>query len=234
MFVSDAPGGPDDWRQDFIPEVEQDFVVVTDEVRSAGGWIGIDHLGIAVAADRLNEEIGFFRTVFDLAPGAVEEFMEPRGRLRSRALRPAAGDLRVVLNVTDTAPGRPHPTGVTQVAFRCRDVVAAVTALRERGVPLMHVPDNYYADLAARFALPDDVLDHLARHGLLYDRIGAGELLHAYTPVLRCGFYVELLERRGGYDAYGSANTHVRLAAQAAGPPARSVSREPVSGAAPG
>jgi 4-hydroxyphenylpyruvate dioxygenase len=227
VFVSDAPGGPDDWRQDFV-------VVATGEDGDAtGGWTGIDHLGIAVAADRLNEEIGFFRTVFDLAPGAVEEFMEPRGRLRSRALRPAAGDLRVVLNVTDTAPDRPHPTGVTQVAFACRDVVAAVSALRERGVPLMAVPDNYYADLAARFALPDDVLGHLRRHGLLYDRIGAGELLHAYTPVLPTGFYVEVLERRGGYDAYGSANTHVRLAAQAAGW-IRELSREPVPGAAPG
>jgi len=30
------------------------------------------------------------------------------------------------------------------------------------------------------------------------------------------GFYVDLLERRGGYDGYGSAGTHVRLAAQAA------------------
>ena len=37
---------------------------------------------------------------------------------------------------------------------------------------------------------------------------------HAYTPVLATRFYVELLERRGGYDGYGSAGTHVRLAAQ--------------------
>jgi 4-hydroxyphenylpyruvate dioxygenase len=46
--------------------------------------------------------------------------------------------------------------------------------------------------------------------------VGEGELLHAYTAVLPTGFYVELLERRGGYDGYGSAGTHVRLAAQAA------------------
>ena len=39
---------------------------------------------------------------------------------------------------------------------------------------------------------------------------GEGELLHAYTDVLIPGFYVELLERRGGYDGYGSANTFVR------------------------
>jgi len=76
------------------------------------------------------------------------------------------------------------------------------------------VPDNYYADLAARFGLPEPVLTELRDLGVLYDGIGDGELLHVYTDVLSTGFYVVLLERRGGYDGYGSANTHVRLAAQ--------------------
>ncbi len=78
----------------------------------------------------------------------------------------------------------------------------------------MTVPDNYYVDLAARFDLPESTLAELREHGVLYDRVGDGELLHVYTDVLPTGFYVELLERRGGYDGYGSANTHVRLAAQ--------------------
>ena len=69
-------------------------------------------------------------------------------------------------------------------------------------------------DLDARLDLDPDLLKLLRGHGLLYDRLGEGELLHAYTPVLDTGFYVELLERRGGYDGYGSAGTHVRLAAQ--------------------
>jgi 4-hydroxyphenylpyruvate dioxygenase len=78
----------------------------------------------------------------------------------------------------------------------------------------MAVPDNYYVDLEARFGLAPELLEDLRAHHLLYDRSGNGELLHAYTDVLPTGFYVEVLERRGGYDGYGSANTHVRLAAQ--------------------
>jgi len=205
VLVSGAAGGDDDWQRDF-------------EILGAegpGGWLGLDHVGLAVAGDQLNEEVGFFRTIFGLSPGPFEEFMEPHGRLRSRALRPARGDLRVVLNVTDTASGHAHPVGVNQVAFACSDVVAAVEQLRSAGAPLMPVPDNYYVDLDARFGLESAFLDLLRRHQLLYDRIGDGELLHAYTPVLATGFYVELLERRGGYDGYGSAGTHVRLAAQA-------------------
>ncbi len=53
--------------------------------------------------DRLNEEVGFLRTLFDLVPGAVEEFMEPHGRLRSRALRPPAGDLRAWCSTSRTS-----------------------------------------------------------------------------------------------------------------------------------
>ena len=213
VFVSAAAGQPDNWQADFES---------TGCAPGGDGMTGLDHVGIAVPADRLNEEMAFFRTLFDLAPGGVEEFIEPHGRLRSQALRPAAGDLRVVLNVADGGPSVPRPHGITQVAFACTDVRAHVRAVRERGVELMPVPDNYYADLGARYALGPEFLADLQDHQLLYDRVdgvNGGELLHAYTRVLSPGFYIELLERRGRYDGYGSANTHVRLAAQARSTP---------------
>jgi 4-hydroxyphenylpyruvate dioxygenase len=204
VFVSGEPAGTSYWQRDFTPTAGQDD----------GSLSGIDHVGVVLPRDDLDDEVGFFRTLFDLSPGAVEEFVEPHGRLRSRALRPARGDLRVVLNVEETGPGPAPRTGITQVAFGCDDVVAAVRGLRSRGVALMSVPDNYYVDLQARFGLDADLLEILRAHHLLYDRSGDGELLHAYTDVLPTGFYVEVLERRGGYDGYGSASTHVRLASQ--------------------
>ena len=88
--------------------------------RPAASWLGIDHVGVAVDPDRLNEEVGFFRTLFDLAPSAVEEFMEPHGRLRSRALRPAKGDLRWSSTAPRPGPATPTRHGVNQVAFACR------------------------------------------------------------------------------------------------------------------
>lgn len=211
VFVSAARGEDDDWRRDFEPVAGPD----ASGAEESPGLLGVDHVGVAVPPEHFNQEMAFFRTLFDLAPGAVEEFIEPHGRLRSRALRPVAGDLRVVLNVEDVGPGHERRPGINQVAFACPDVMAQVRVLQGRGVPLMEVPDNYYVDLDARFGLPRSFLDELREHRLLYDRVGEGELLHAYTAVLPTGFYVELLERRGGYDGYGSAGTHVRLAAQA-------------------
>lgn len=206
VFVSAEPGADDDWQRDFVPVPA-----------GAGdvGWLGIDHVAVAVPPEQFDQQVAFFRTLFDLAPGTVEEFIEPHGRLRSRALRPANGDLRVVLNVEDVRAGSPRRSGITQVAFACSDVVARVREMRARGVPLMPVPDNYYVDLDARLGVDPDLLAQLREHGLLYDRIGEGELLHAFTLPLPTGFHVELLERRGGYDGYGAAGTHVRLAAQA-------------------
>jgi 4-hydroxyphenylpyruvate dioxygenase len=207
VFVSDTPGHPDHWQGDFVP---------TD---LAGGGVssGLDHVVISVSPLLLNEEMAFFRTVFGFAPEAPQEFMEPHGRLRSIALRPAEGDVRIVLNVTETSPQGQQPQGVTQVALRCDDVATAVAGLRSREVPLMRVPDNYYVDLDARFGLAPDLLEHLREHQLLYDRVGDGELLHAFTEDLGTGFHLELLERRGGYDGYGSPNTFVRLASQLGG-----------------
>ncbi len=186
-----------------------------EHVETDRGWAGLDHVALSVSPHELNEEMAFFRTLFALAPGAPEEFMEPRGRLLSRALRPGVGDLRVVLNITETPAQVSPASGLTQAAFRCDDVAAVVAELRARGVPMMPVPDNYYVDLDARFCLAPELVEELRDHQLMYDREGAGELLHAYTRPLPTNFHVEVLERRGGYDGYGSANTFVRLAAQA-------------------
>ena len=205
VFISDARGRPGDWQGDFVPT----------GARHRDDLAAIDHVGMEVAPHELNQEVAFFRTLFGLSPAPVQEFMEPHGRLRSRSLRPAEGDLRVILNVVESGSGHVPTPGVNQVAFACADVASTVQGLRSRGVVLMGVPDNYYVDLDARFGLPADFVEHLRRHQLLYDRDADGELLHAYTEVLPTGFYVELLERRGGYDGYGASNTHVRLVAQA-------------------
>ena len=205
VFLSAGRGDADDWQGDFErPDAVGDETGV--------GPDSLDHVVVAVPDLGLNEEVSFLRTVLALEPGELEEFMEPQGRLRSRAFRPRAGDLRVVLNVEQVA--HEGSAGITQVAFACSDVRAQVRALRAAGVPLMTVPDNYYVDLAARFALEPEVLADLREHGLFYDRAGHGELVHAFTDPLVGGFHVELLERRGGYDGYGSAGTHVRLATQ--------------------
>ncbi|TXR56436.1 sugar phosphate isomerase/epimerase and 4-hydroxyphenylpyruvate domain-containing protein [Quadrisphaera setariae] len=216
VLLSAEPGQADHWRGDFAALPPGATGGLEAGGAAGAGWVGLDHVAVAVPPDLLAQEVSFHRTLLGLEPGPVEEFVEPHGRLRSRALRPASGGLRLVLNAPETAAGAPRRRGVTQLAYAVTDVRAEAVRLREAGVPLMPVPDNYYVDLGARFSLPDEALADLRAHGLLYDRdTDGGELVHLYTAVLSTGFHVELLERRGGYAGYGGASTHVRLAAQA-------------------
>jgi 4-hydroxyphenylpyruvate dioxygenase len=43
---------------------------------------------------------------------------------------------------------------------------------------------------------------------------GDAELFHVYTTLIGPGLFFEVVERRGGYDGYGAANSPVRVAAQ--------------------
>jgi 4-hydroxyphenylpyruvate dioxygenase len=183
------------------------------------GWGPLDHLGIAIDTDRSDAEVSFHRTVLGLMPGPVSEFIDPAGRLRSRVLQPGAGPLRVVLNIAVRSAGSPTWTGVNQLAYACTDLLDRAESLRASGAPLLPVPDGYYDDLAARLDPDPGLLARLRRLGVLYDRDDrGGELFHIYTPLVAGRFYVELLERRGGYSGFGAVNTPVRLAAQAITP----------------
>jgi len=209
VFITAPAGDADDWHNDFIP------VPAEADGPDEGGWLGIDHIGIIVDPDQLDAEVSFYRTLFGLTSGPVSELMEPQGRLLSRVLRPARGDLRVVLNVTAEGRSVPTQTGVNQLAFACDDIFAAVPKLRQRGVDLLQIPDNYYDDVRARFDLDPKFVGRLRESGILYDRTERGEFLHVYSQKIEGRFYVELLQRIGDYDGYGAPNTHIRLAAQA-------------------
>jgi len=80
---------------------------------------------------------------------------------------------------------------------------------------LVQVSPNYYDDLATRTELGAATIDAMRRTSILYDRAGSGEYLHGYTPAFADRFFVEIVERRGGYDAYGALNAPARMVSQA-------------------
>ena len=100
------------------------------------------------------------------------------------------------------------------VAFASHDALAAAARMRDQGVPLLAIPDNYYDDLAARTELGDDTLETLREFGVLYDAGPSGEFLHFFTEMVGGRLFFEVVERRGAYDGYGAANSPVRLSAQ--------------------
>jgi 4-hydroxyphenylpyruvate dioxygenase len=173
---------------------------------------GIDHVALSQPFDSFDEAALFYRSVLGLELETGLELAAPDGLVRRRAARSADGSVRFALSVPLVGNGGSE---LQHVAFSCGDIFAAARTMRDRGVPLLAVPDNYYADLATRTELDPSLLSRLRELGVLYDAdAGGGELLHFYTAMVGPALFFEVLERRAGYDGYGAANSPVRMAAQ--------------------
>jgi 4-hydroxyphenylpyruvate dioxygenase len=186
-----------------------DFVALEPDPGNGVPIERIDHITLAQPFEAFDEAGLFYRSVLDLRPADSAELAAPGGLVRSRAL--ANGPVRIVLNVPALAGTQRGQAELQHVAFATGDALAAARAMRDRGAPILAIPDNYYDDLAARHEIP--FLDELRELDVLYDRSGAGELLHFYSA-LEGRLFFEVLERRGGYDGYGAVNSPVRMAAQ--------------------
>lgn len=201
---------------------ETDFCL-DPQARPRDGLLRIDHLAKALPAERLASWVLFYRSLFDFEVDDEVIVPDPHGLMRSRAAHSRCGRVRLPLStsqdggtVVSQALSRYRGAGLQHIAFACADLFAEVRRAEAAGVPLLRMPRNYYDDLAARFDLDESLLQALAAHNVLYDRDACGgELLQAYTEPFEGRFYVEMLERRNGYDGYGSANAAVCLAALA-------------------
>ena len=176
----------------------------------------IDHVALAQPSDYFDEAVLFYRSVLALEPRESLELAAPDGLIRSRAVSNSDGSLRLALNVPLLAGDPPHPAGLQHIAVECSDALAAAARVRERGVPPLAIPANYYDDLAARSELEPERIDAMRELGVLYDRDAGGELLHFYTPIVGGRLFFEVMQRLGAYDGYGAANSPVRMAAQRA------------------
>lgn len=217
-LVAPDPSGRTIYDDDFelYPERSGETAAKSDQL------LAIDHVVQALPYGRLDSFILFYRALFGFEPEPTWELPDPYGLIRSRAVLSPCRKVRVSFNISEsrnTAAGRFVTSfggaGVQQIAFATHDIVAAVDRFVANGMTMLEIPENYYADLGARFLLEDDFLAKLQRLNLLYDRDETGEFLHAYTDTFDDRFYFEIVERRGAYQKFGAANASVRMAAQA-------------------
>ncbi len=175
----------------------------------------IDHTNLSHPWHRFDEAVLFYGSVLALQSQATVEVAGPVGLVRSQVMRTRAAPRSGWCSTSPRCSRQTKVTGVRpqHVAFACADAFAVARAARERGLDFLPVPENYYADLQARFGLDDGRLSELSELDLLYDRDGAGEFVHFYTRTFGNVFF-EVVERNHGYDGYGAPNAPVRLASQ--------------------
>jgi len=97
--------------------------------------------------------------------------------------------------------------GVQHIAVATDDIVKTVSAMRDRGVEFLYVPDEYYDDLLERVGEIDEDVEVLKEHGVLIDRDDEGYLLQLFTkPVVdRPTMFFEVIQRKGA-QSFGVGN----------------------------
>ncbi len=97
--------------------------------------------------------------------------------------------------------------GVQHIALRTDDIVAAVAALRSRGLRFLEPPAAYYEDVERRLGHLDLPWDDLRRLGILVDAEPDGWLLQIFTETVgdRPTLFVEIIQR-GGARGFGAGN----------------------------
>ena len=97
--------------------------------------------------------------------------------------------------------------GVQHIAVATNDIIATVSAMRDRGVEFLYVPETYYDDLLERVGEIDEDVELLKEHGVLIDRDEEGYLLQLFTkPVVdRPTMFFEVIQRKGA-QSFGVGN----------------------------
>jgi 4-hydroxyphenylpyruvate dioxygenase len=97
--------------------------------------------------------------------------------------------------------------GAQHLALATDDILATVSALRDRGVEFLSVPTSYYAELQERVGQIDEDIEALAALGILVDRDPDGYLLQIFTKPVedRPTLFYEIIQRKGA-KSFGKGN----------------------------
>jgi 4-hydroxyphenylpyruvate dioxygenase len=179
----------------------------------------VDHMVGNVGWDEMNTWCEFYAKVMGFAQiisfddnDISTEFTALMSKVMSN------GNGRIKFPINEPAEGRKKSQieeyldfykgpGVQHIAVATNDIVATVSAMRDRGVEFLYVPDSYYVNLHERVGEIDEDMELLKEHKILIDRDDEGYLLQLFTkPVVdRPTMFFEIIQRKGA-QSFGKGN----------------------------
>ncbi len=194
----------------------------TGEAKAPGaGLTHVDHLAQTMSYEDMLSWTLFYSTLFDMEKSPMVDVIDPDGLVRSQVVESAAGRLKITLNGAEThrtLAGRflasTFGASVQHIALSTDDIFASVAQMQKLGFQPLPIPGNYYDDLAARFDMPDGLLERLRAGNILYDREGEAEFFQVYSRAFAGGMFFEVVQRGPGYKGFGGPNAPFRIAAQ--------------------
>ncbi len=183
------------------------------------GFRYVDHAVGNVELGKMDEWVGFYERVMgfaNLVSFDDADISTEYSALMSKVM--TSGNERIKLPINEPAVAKKKSQideylefyggpGVQHLAIATDDIVATVTALRDRGVEFLTVPGTYYDDLLDRVGSIDEDLGPLRELGILVDRDDEGYLLQIFTkPVQdRPTMFYEIIQRKGAR-SFGKGN----------------------------
>lgn len=210
-FIDAKSGLSDVWSVEFT------------QTGTSGAGVGltrIDHLAQTMSYDEMLSWSLFYTSLFQMGKSPMVDVVDPDGLVRSQALETDDGAFRITLNGAET-----HRTmaghfladsfgaSVQHIALATDDIFATRTAMAALNFTPLAIPDNYYADLAARFDLDPELLAQMKAGSILYDEDASGAFFQFYSQPYAGGMFFEIVQR-SRYQGYGAPNAPFRIAAQ--------------------
>jgi 4-hydroxyphenylpyruvate dioxygenase len=183
------------------------------------GLLHVDHCVGNVELGKMNTWVKFYEDVMgfrNLISFDDKDISTEYSSLMSKVV--ASGNDRIKFPINEPAAGKKKSQideylefyrgpGVQHLAIATDDIVATVTALRDRSVEFLRVPATYYETVLDRVGKIDEALAPLQDLGILIDRDDEGYLLQIFSkPVQdRPTVFYEIIQRKGAR-SFGKGN----------------------------
>jgi 4-hydroxyphenylpyruvate dioxygenase len=185
----------------------------------------IDH--IVANVESMNEWVDYYANIFGFKPIGYFNIDTGRSALMSKVMGSERGYIKLPINEPSSKNSQIQEyldayrgPGVQHIAFLCSDIVETISAMRERGVDFLGVPDTYYDMVPERVSQTLEVngklyqeiidkLDDCKKRGILIDADRPdGYLLQLFTKPIyeRPTLFHEIIQRRGNSTGFGEGN----------------------------
>jgi 4-hydroxyphenylpyruvate dioxygenase len=179
----------------------------------------VDHMVGNVELGKMNEWVDFYKNVLGFAQIVSfddKDISTEYTALMSKVM--SNGNGRIKFPINEPAAGKKKSqveeyldfygtAGVQHIAVATDNIIETVTALRNRGVEFLYVPDNYYDSVLDRVGKIDEDLQPLKDLNILIDRDDEGYLLQIFTKPVepRPTMFFEIIQRKGA-QSFGKGN----------------------------
>lgn len=195
----------------FLPQpFARDNTSAESATTDFGFFTSMDHVVLNVARGDLERAVAWYERVLGFQPQQGFEIQTAYSALCSRVLRHPSGGVQLPINEPASSNSQIQEfldlnrgSGVQHIALETSDLLGTIAHLRHKGLPLIHVPATYYAQLRQRpgLTLTPAIVQQLEEQQILadwQDKAESAVLLQTFTqPIFdEPTFFFELIQRQ--------------------------------------